>query len=294
MNNVRKIAFIINVYLFVFKAESQVESRLSLSAEPEEFHYITNVTFKCQSSIETTDCSADFLYNNISIDSLKAVNGSCYHIQGLCNTKKCTCHNDCKIFTLTVTNTNYTTGEIISCRVHYNSNGFIHSMTATIIYNTNKFSQVNTTFGVVAKPDESSSSNTDPNNGNSSEKDVVVVILVAVFVVIVIGVFICLLLRMRKKESPRNKPKCNQTRESTVTDNWSDKGKGCYEFLFPISASSEFDATGTVLDKKNKRTVLYSADTETATSEFDVRETGEDIVLGDAVVCYVITSLMYF
>ncbi|CAG2213823.1 unnamed protein product [Mytilus edulis] len=56
------------------QAKSQVEPRLSLSAEPEEFHNITNVTFKCQSSIKTTDCSADFLYNNISIDSLKAVN----------------------------------------------------------------------------------------------------------------------------------------------------------------------------------------------------------------------------
>lgn len=108
-----------------------------LSAEPEEFHNIINVTFKCQSSIETTDCSADFLYNNISIDSLKNVNGSCYHILGLCNTRKCTCHNNCKTFSLTVTETNYTTGEIISCRVQYKNKGFIHSMTSRLIYNEN-------------------------------------------------------------------------------------------------------------------------------------------------------------
>lgn len=112
-----------------------VQCTVVLLAVKEEFNNSVQVTFSCYLSIGSHDCSAEFLYNKQTLDTLRSSKGKCYHKLQLCSRERCSCSQDCNTFILIITNQKYKNGDIVGCEVQHMNDEKILSTTEEILYN---------------------------------------------------------------------------------------------------------------------------------------------------------------
>ncbi|XP_063399123.1 uncharacterized protein LOC134683738 [Mytilus trossulus] len=184
----------------------EVQLLVEFFGEMEEFHNIVKVTLNCYFSTGSHDCSAEFLYNKETIDNLRASNDKCYHKNKLCKFDTCACSNECKQYTLILTNTYFTDGDIFGCEVHYNDAGYIHRLTTEILFNGSDFLYHNTLSNIVARPDKDSSSTKPPKTRKPITRDEIFIVLLSVLVTIIVcGLPITFIaIRRRNKDDAHN------------------------------------------------------------------------------------------
>lgn len=76
---------------------------------------VNSFTFMCTSDSPFMGCTVEFLVNRSTIDDLRNANSTCYHKNGVCKPKICSCSDNCKRFTLSVITSTNMTNHIFGC-----------------------------------------------------------------------------------------------------------------------------------------------------------------------------------
>ena len=85
-----------------------------------EYHFF----FMCLCDGVPLGCSAEFLKNNKTIETLRQFNDSCYHKTAhVCKGDECSCSSDCMNFTYKYNTKENRTGDVFSCKMKIKAEG---------------------------------------------------------------------------------------------------------------------------------------------------------------------------